>query len=144
MVADMPVTFRDPFPIILSDDLARLTAFYRDLLGFTESYRFPDEQDGEPEFVVLNLGAAQFAFGKAGDTGLHGIPRGSDNGRRIEVCVYTDDVDQAVEDLRGAGVPVLFEPTDQPWDERAAYVADPDGNPILIVAPLPARAATGS
>jgi lactoylglutathione lyase len=55
--------------------------------------------------------------------------------------VYTDDVDQAVAELRQAGVPVLFEPTDQPWDERAAYVTDPDGNPILIVAPSPVPAA---
>ncbi|WP_326560271.1 VOC family protein [Micromonospora sp. NBC_01796] len=136
----MAVAFRDPFPIILSDDPARLTAFYRERLGFTESYRFPPEQDSEPEFVVLTLGGAQFAFGRADDTGLHGIPRGADNGRRTEVCLYTDDVDRAVEDLRTVGVPVLFEPADQPWRERAAYVADPDGNPILIVAPLTTQA----
>jgi lactoylglutathione lyase len=60
------------------------------------------------------------------------------------VCVYTDDVDEAVTDLRRVGVPVLFEPTDQPGNERAAYVADPDGNPILIVTPLPVPAATAA
>ncbi|RKR90867.1 lactoylglutathione lyase [Micromonospora pisi] len=136
----MSVAFRGPFPIILSDDLVRLTAFYRERLGFTESYRFPESSSGSPEFVVLALDSMQFAFGRADGNGLHGLPRGADNGRRIEVCVYTDDVDEAVAELRLAGVPVLFEPTDQPWHERAAYVADPDGNPVLIVAPLPAPA----
>jgi lactoylglutathione lyase len=27
---------------------------------------------------------------------------------------------------------VLFAPADQPWGERMAYVADPDGNPVMI------------
>lgn len=126
--------FRDPFPIILTDELASITAFYRDLLGFTETYRFPAVPD-EPVFVVLRLGAASFGFSRADDPSLHGRTRGSDAGNRIEVCVYADDVDDAVAELRRAGVPVLFGPADQPWGERAGYVEDPDGNPVLIVAP---------
>ena len=132
----MPAIFSDPFPILLTDDVARVTAFYRELLGFTEAYRFPPAAEGEPEFVVLALGTAQFGFGSAGGSNLHGRPRAAGAGNRVEVCVYADDVDAAVADLRAAGVEVLFEPTDQPWGERAAYVADPDGNPVLIVAPL--------
>jgi lactoylglutathione lyase len=130
----MAVEFREAFPIILTDDLARLTTFYRERLGFTETYRSPTD-DGEPEFVVLSLGGAQFAFGRAEGPGLHGRRRGPDAGNRLEVCVYTDDVDAAVAELSAAGSPVLYEPTDQPWGERAAYVADPDGNPILILTP---------
>ncbi|MFD0745041.1 VOC family protein [Phytohabitans flavus] len=34
--------------------------------------------------------------------------------------------------LRAAGVKVLAEPTDQPWGERMATVADPDGNRVII------------
>lgn len=45
---------------------------------------------------------------------------------------YTDDVDAAVADLRGAGVQVVAEPVDQPWGERVASVADPDGFVIHI------------
>ncbi len=44
----MPVSFHDPFPIIVIDDRARVTRLYRDLLGFNESHRFPSEQDSEP------------------------------------------------------------------------------------------------
>lgn len=126
--------FRDPFPIFLTDDIAVMTAFYRDLLGFGETYRFPPSHEDEPEFVVLSLGGAQFGFGRAASVPLHGRLRSLETGNRVEVCVYTDDVDDAVDMLREFGTPVLFEPADQPWGERAAYVADPDGNPVLIVA----------
>ncbi|NUR72733.1 MAG: glyoxalase/bleomycin resistance/dioxygenase family protein [Hamadaea sp.] len=126
--------FRDPFPIFLTDDLAAITAFYRDLLGFGEAYRFPPSPLDDPEFVVLSLGPAQFGFGRAGSVPLHGRMRSLETGNRVEVCVYTDNVDLAVDFLREAGTPVLSEPVDQPWGERAAYVADPDGNPVLIVA----------
>jgi tRNA-Thr(GGU) m(6)t(6)A37 methyltransferase TsaA len=139
------VRFRDPFPILLSDDLPRLLAFYRERLGFVEAYRFPPAAgdgsgpEADPEFAVLRLGAAQFGFGQAGGAALHGRPRGADTGNRVEVCVYVDDgpaVDRAVHELRTTGAPVLYDPVDKPWGERAAYVADPDGNPILIVGPL--------
>jgi lactoylglutathione lyase len=129
------VTFADPFPILLCDDLGPMVAFYRDLLGFTEKYRFP--ADGEPDFVVLRLGAASVAFGQAATPALHGLARGPHAGNRVELCVYADDVDTAVAKLRAAGTTVLFAPADQPWGERAAYVTDPEGTPVLIVAALP-------
>jgi lactoylglutathione lyase len=37
--------------------------------------------------------------------------------------------------LRGAGVPVVAEPADQPWGERVASVRDPDGYTVHIGAP---------
>jgi lactoylglutathione lyase len=40
----------------------------------------------------------------------------------------------AVAQLRTAGHAVLYEPANQPWGERMAYVADPDGNPVMICA----------
>jgi lactoylglutathione lyase len=48
------------------------------------------------------------------------------------IWLYTDDVDAAVSDLRSAGVPVVAEPADQPWGERVASVADPDGYVVHI------------
>jgi lactoylglutathione lyase len=127
-------SFRSPFfPILYSDDLPRALGFYRDLLGFSETLRFPDE--GEPEFVALELDGAELEIGRAADR-LHGKPLRPVSGHRFELCVYTDDVDAAVEELRAAEVPVLVEPADQPWRERLAYVEDPDGNPVMITAPL--------
>jgi lactoylglutathione lyase len=32
-----------------------------------------------------------------------------------------------------AGAPVLLAPSVQPWGERVAYIADPDGNLVMLV-----------
>jgi hypothetical protein len=32
-------------------------------------------------------------------------------------------------------LPPSGEPADVPWGERAAYVTDPDGNPVALAAP---------
>ncbi|MGH4009810.1 MAG: VOC family protein [Pseudonocardiaceae bacterium] len=52
--------------------------------------------------------------------------------RTNAMCLKTDDVDVEVTRLRTSGTPVLYEPTDHPYGERMAYVADPDGRPILL------------
>ncbi|MEU4695143.1 VOC family protein [Actinoplanes sp. NPDC023714] len=126
-------TFRDAHPILYVADLEAALGFYRDLLGFVETYRFG-------EFVALSLGGSAISVAQASDgqIGSHGLPmdlpRDLRAGRQFELCVYTDDVDAAIDGFRAAGVPVLVEPADQPWGERMAYVADPDGHPVMICA----------
>ena len=46
-------------------------------------------------------------------------------------------VDGAIGWLAARGVPVLDPPADQPWGERMAWIADPDGYRIMLYAPLP-------
>ena len=60
------------------------------------------------------------------------------HGHRIELCVYVRNLEQLVERMRGERVPILLEPSLQPWGERVAYVADPDENLILLVDDVPA------
>lgn len=125
--------FRDAFPIVYVRDLAASLTFYRDRLGFTEEYQFPP--DGPAAFVALALGPATslaLAAAADGETGSHGRPIRLGGGHQFELCLYTDDLDRAVGELREHGAPVLVEPADQPWGERMAYVADPDGNPVMI------------
>lgn len=128
--------FFNAFPILYTPDLPAATAFYRDLLGFTVTFEFPPK--GEPEFVSLELqggGGLALAAVHNGQTGAHGLPvRAATDG--FELCVYTDDVDATVAALRAENVTVLREPENQPWDERMAYVADPDGHPVMICAKL--------
>jgi lactoylglutathione lyase len=45
-------------------------------------------------------------------------------------------VDVAVAELKRSGVPVIAEPPDQPWGERVASVADPDGFTVHIGAAI--------
>jgi lactoylglutathione lyase len=119
------------FPMLSVADLGTSLAFYSDLLGGTEEYRFPVD---DPVFVTLRLGESEIGIGVLGDPPIHGRAQRPATGHRIELCVYVDDVDAAAEAARAAGTPVVLEPADQPWGERIAYVADPDENLVMLVA----------
>lgn len=118
--------FTESFPILATRDLPRLVAFYRDVVGFTETYRFPAE--GEPQYVGLRLGASS-QLGIVGD----GEATSGSPGQRLELCLYADDCDAAVARLRAAGAVITGEPQDMPWGERAAHAQDPDGNRLVIL-----------
>ena len=132
------VGFTTAFPIVYCDDLPRTLAFYRDRLGFRLTFAYPAE--GEPGFAALQLGdGAELALADVADpeaVHLHGKAVRPVSGHGFELCVYADDVDAAVAELRRAGVPVLAEPADQPWGDRMAYVEDPEGNPVMLCAEL--------
>jgi lactoylglutathione lyase len=126
------MTYREAFPIIYTADLPKALAFYRDALGMTETFRFPPE---EPTFVSLTLtdNSGLALAGQGATPPYHGLPI-RPGAHAFELCVYTDDLDEAVAQLRAGGYAVLYEPADQPWRERMAYVADPDGNAVMICA----------
>jgi lactoylglutathione lyase len=119
------------FPMLSAADLAASVAFYRDVLGGVEAYRFSED---EPVFVTLQLGDSEIGIGGVGEAPLHGQPQRPASGHRIELCVYVDDVDEAAGAARAVGAPVQLEPADQSWGERVAYVADPDGNLVMLTA----------
>jgi lactoylglutathione lyase len=119
------------FPMLSAADMAASIAFYRDLLGGVERYRFPED---DPVFVTLRLGESEIGIGGVSDAPLHGLPQRPATGHRVELCVYVEDVDEAVEAARDARAPVVLEPVDQPWGERIAYIADPDGNLVMLTA----------
>jgi lactoylglutathione lyase len=137
MVASGPMTAkngpgRSLFPMLSTADLDRSLAFYGSVLGGRETYRFP--ADGRlPDFVVLRIGSSDIGLGRVGAAPpLHGRPLRPATGHRVELCVYVDDVEEAVDALRSIGAPVVIEPADQPWGERVAYVEDPDGNLVML------------
>jgi lactoylglutathione lyase len=115
------VGFRDAFPILLVADVERSLGFYRDLLGFEVVYCFPSEH--EPQFVSLTIDGGKLALGAT---------EAEVQSASAAIWVYADDVDDAVAVLREAGVRVTAEPADQPWGERVASVADPDGFTVHI------------
>jgi len=126
--------FDEASPILSTPDLARALGFYRDLLDGAITYRFPAE--GEPQYVSLSIGSSQLGLGANPDTPPGALPQ------RFSVWVYANDCDAAVQRLRAAGVTIVAEPADQPWGERVATVADPDGNTVLI-GQRPAAQTTG-
>lgn len=117
--------------MLSAGELEASLAFYRDLLGGTEAFRFPED---DPVFVTLRLGESEIGIGAMRDAPLHGRPQRPASGHRVELCVYVEDVDETVAAARAAHVEVVLEPADQPWGERVAYIADPDGNLVMLTA----------
>lgn len=120
------------FPMLSTENLERALGFYRELLGGTETYRFPEGE--KPVFVVLKLGESEVGLGAITPETrpLHGQALRPAQGHRIELCVYVDDVEATLQRMRTSAVPILLEPTEQPWGERVAYVSDPDGNLVML------------
>jgi lactoylglutathione lyase len=115
------VPFRDAFPILHTSDLERLAAFYCDRLGFERGYRFPGE--GAAAFQVVTLGGLSIGLTQT---------QNRDEVGRVDLWLYTDDVDGEIDRLLEGGGTVVDEPADREWGERMATVADPDGNRLHI------------
>lgn len=123
--------FRNPMINIYSHDLARLASFY-ERLGFRETFRTPKE--GAPVHVEVTLD--DFSIGIASVDAAaadHGLSPEL-GGQPIEIVLWTDDVDREHSRLTAHRAPSLSPPHDfLSGALRAAWVADPDGNPIQLV-----------
>lgn len=119
------------FPMLSCTDLDRSLDFYGDLLEGIETYRFPDGDD--PAFVALQIGdSSEVGLGSLTENPPHGRPQRPATGHRIELCVYVDDVDEVFALAGDRGVETVAEPADMPWGERVAWIADPDGNLVML------------
>ena len=119
------------FPMLSCGDVERSLAFYGDLLGGVETYRFPEQ--GEPAFIALTIGeSSEIGLGGIAAEPLHGRPQRPASGHRVELCVYVDDVDRVFARAREDGYELVGDPADMPWGERVAWVADPDGNLVML------------
>jgi len=106
--------------------------FYRDLLGFEETFRTPKE--GTPQHVELKLGGFALGLGTVqAAKRVHGVDAAPGSPAMVLV-VWTDNVDTAFEQLRSAGVPVVQPPHDTGNNNRNALLRDPDGNLVEIAA----------
>jgi lactoylglutathione lyase len=106
--------------------------FYRDLLGFVETFRTPTV--GIPEHIELQLNGFKIGLGTVeAAKRVHGVDAVPGSPAMVLV-VWTDDVDSAYWKLVDAGVPAIQPPHDTGNDNRNALMRDPDGNLVEIVA----------
>lgn len=130
MVETAPPTFRNPAINIYSHEVVRLVRFYEDL-GFRETFRTPNE--GMPVHVELALDGFKIGIASiAAASADHGLSPDL-GGRPVEIVLWTDDTDRDYTRLTAGGAPSLSPPHDFLDNLRAAWVADPDGNPIQLV-----------
>jgi len=122
----------NPFVHLYTRDIEASLRFYRDLLGFKETFRTPAE--GIPEHVELvlrgfglGLGTVEAAKRVHGVDALPGSPA-------MAVVIWVDDVDRAYERLRSSGTSVVQPPHTVGKHNRCALLRDPDGNLVEIVA----------
>ncbi|MEV0002633.1 VOC family protein [Micromonospora sp. NPDC050980] len=108
--------------------------FYRDLLGFTETFRTP--AGAVPEHVELRLGGCTLGLGTTeAARRAHGVT--AEPGRpAMALVVWTHDVDAAFARLTAAGAPAVRSPHDSGNDNRNALLRDPDGNLVEIVSKI--------
>lgn len=108
--------------------------FYRDLLGFEETFRTPTE--GTPEHVEFTLNGFSVGLGTVeAARRVHGVDA-SPGSPAMVVVVWTDDVDHAFADLSAAGTPVVQQPHST-GNNCSALLRDPDGNLVEIVSKQP-------
>jgi lactoylglutathione lyase len=106
--------------------------FYRDLLGFEETFRTPTE--GTPEHVELVLNGFGIGLGTVeAAKRVHGVDAAPGSPAMVLV-VWTDDVDAAFAHLTFARAPIVQPPHNTGNNNRNALLRDPDGNLVEIVA----------
>jgi catechol 2,3-dioxygenase-like lactoylglutathione lyase family enzyme len=130
LIESASAVFRDPAINIYSHDVMRLVRFYEGL-GFRETFRTPSEGAAVHVEVTLDGFTVGIASVEAAAAD-HGLSPDL-GGRPVEIVLWTDDTDRDYARLTADGAPSLSRPHNFLADLRAAWVADPDGNPIQLV-----------
>jgi predicted enzyme related to lactoylglutathione lyase len=104
--------------------MKRAREFYEGVLGLKQSRAF-GQHEGEDQWVEYDIGPGCLAI-IAGDP--KSWPPGSTG---VAAALEVEDFDSAMEKLRAARTPFVFEPVESPvcW---MAVVNDPDGNRVVI------------
>jgi lactoylglutathione lyase len=119
------------FVNLYTRDMEAGLRFYRDLLGFQETFRTPT--DATPEHVELNLDGFAIGLGTVeAARRAHGVDPAPGT-PAMAMVIWADDVDDTFAELTAAGIPVVQEPHDTGNDNRNALLRDPDGNLLEIV-----------
>ncbi len=121
---------------LLTDDVPRLSAFYRDVLGFAV------KQDSGSYFEFHSEGVrfAICARSILKDASGHASYDEARRGHAFELafpCDSPEEVDRAYANLLAKGATAVHTPENMPWNQRTAMFADPDGNIHEIFADLP-------
>jgi catechol 2,3-dioxygenase-like lactoylglutathione lyase family enzyme len=127
--------FSSPQVNLYAGDIDASLRFYHDVLGLSERFRAPRE--GSPDHVELGLGAFRLGIATWDSVRrVHGIPSGP-GPARVEIALFTDDVDGAYGWATTRGAPSVAVPHDFGGYLRSARIADPDGNPVVFTTRLP-------
>jgi catechol 2,3-dioxygenase-like lactoylglutathione lyase family enzyme len=108
--------------VLLVQDVARATAYYRDALGF-ETSRWESDPDhyGYASRDGCHVHFARFEGARSRPNHLEAPPD------MFDVYLWIDDVEAMHEELAGRGAELLHGPVEQAYGLREIRVRDPDG-----------------
>ena len=118
----------DASPSFTVSDLAKSTAWYRDVVGFEVEETWKDDA-GNVMGVSLKAGNVSFMIGQ--DDWKKGRDRQKGEGFRM-FCMTKANVDDLAKKIEAKGGRLDHPPTDQPWGVRDISLTDPDGFKITI------------
>jgi predicted enzyme related to lactoylglutathione lyase len=114
---------------IISKDVDRLGAFYRQLLQ-VDCQRDGDNMAFRTEGAELSIFSSR---------GMEDMVPGSMDGAgcgSFTIDFEVEDVDQEYMHLMNMGVPSVKPPISYPWGRRSAWLRDPDGNIVNLYSPI--------
>jgi uncharacterized glyoxalase superfamily protein PhnB len=129
-------------PLVISDALPAIKAFYVDRIGARTVFDFPEylqvrfgDDDGDPELAFMRTtGAPQLG------------PQEAFAGKGIIVSILVENADTHHRALVERGVAIELPPSDKPWGWRSFTARDPSGVVLDFfhaLAEAPAKDATG-
>jgi len=117
------------FARIATRDVAKLAAFYRDVIGIAPA--------GSGEYVEFATPTSGLAIVSQRAMERHGMNvTAPATNRSVILDFEVDDVDRERARLAGLVGQFELEPTNQPWGNRSMLFRDPDGNLINFFAPI--------
>jgi lactoylglutathione lyase len=124
--------FTSPMVNLYTRDITAACGFYRDQLGFVETFRTP--RDGVPTHVEFKLEGFMLALSTVeAARSVHGV-EASPGSPVLSLVLWTDVVDAQCARLADAGAPVIQPPHETGNNNRNALLRDPDGNLVELVA----------
>ena len=126
--------FSDAFVNLYTRDIEAGLRFYRDLLGFKETFRTP--KVGSPTHVELTLKG--FGLGLSTVEAARRVHEveATPGSPAMNLVFWTEDLQKSFKLLTSAGTLVVQQPHDSGNNNRSALLRDPDGNLVEIVAKI--------
>jgi len=119
---------------IITDDVARLVAFYEQVTGATATW-------GNENFAELPTASGTLALASTRTVPLFGPGAAASGANRSVIIEYlVDDVDAARERRRGVVEDVVTERTTMPCGNRSFLFRDPDNNLVNLFTPVTPQA----
>ena len=125
--------FENGFVNIYTADLERSLTFYKEILGFRETFRTPVDR---PDHVELTLNGTAVALSTIAAAKSHQGIEAAPGAPAMCLVLWTQDLDRAYSHLVESGAAVVARPHDTGNNNRNASVRDPDGNLLEIVAKI--------